>query len=289
MKSAFKNHFDITKKEWNGMVVLMIIIFLVLITPYGFQYFHKDEVMNLKEFNKYVKQLELAKDKQSDNQESSNIIINNQHRASQRFVFNPNNLPPEQWKKLGLSEPQISVIKNYESKGGHFYKKKDVQKIYSITANDYKRLEPYIDLPGGEVSGEKSETMIEINGADSATLTTIRGIGASFAVRIIKYRKQLGGFYKKQQLKEIYGLDSVKYAEIQKQICINKTKIVKLHINSVLIDDLRRFPYLDFKQMNAIIQYRKQHGNYQSLNDLHNIAILDDEILRKIEPYLSFK
>jgi competence protein ComEA len=41
--------------------------------------------------------------------------------------------------------------------------------------------------------------------------------------------------------------------------------------------------------VNAIIRFREQHGDYESINDLKNIAIMNDEILRKIEPYLTFK
>jgi DNA uptake protein ComE-like DNA-binding protein len=39
--------------------------------------------------------------------------------------------------------------------------------------------------------------------------------------------------------------------------------------------------------MNAIIQYRAQHGLYKSVDDLRKIAILNEEIIRKIEPYFS--
>jgi len=37
------------------------------------------------------------------------------------------------------------------------------------------------------------------------------------------------------------------------------------------------------------LEYHNQHGDYTSIDDMKNIAILDDGILRKIEPYLIFK
>jgi competence protein ComEA len=284
MIRVFKNYFAITKKEWNGMVVLVIIIFLVLIAPYVLQYFRKDKVMDLKEFNQDVAQLKKSGGDYTDNAKSDQ---KNNHPVM--FLFNPNSLPAEQWEKLGLSQHQISGIKNYEAKGGRFYTKADVQKMYTITPADYARLEPYIDLPSGEAKIKKGETIVELNTADSAKLTELKGIGPSFAMRIIKYRIQLGGFNSKEQLKEVYGIDSAKYNELIKQITVNPKKITKIDINHASVDDLRRFPYLDFKQMNAIVEYRKQHGNYQSANDLHDIALLNDEILRKIAPYLAFK
>jgi competence protein ComEA len=288
MIRAFKNYFAITKKEWNGMVVLMLIIVLVLAAPYVMQYLHNDEAMDVKEFKKIAEQIKWAKGGQPDTYAAINIDADKKELNPVMFKFNPNGLSINQWKKLGLSERQIKGIKNYESKGGHYYTKADVQKMYTITPEDYTRMAPYIDLPEGEAT-TKGETMVEINTADSAQFTELKGIGASFAARIVSYRRQLGGFVKKEQLMEVFGIDSAKYNALAKQIMLNPKKIIKIDINNVTVDGLRQFPYLNFKQMNAIVEYRKQHGNYQSVNDLHDIALLNDEILRKIAPYLKYR
>jgi competence protein ComEA len=47
MKIPIKNYLAITKKEWNGMVVLVIIIALVLAAPYVYEHFCKDNTINL--------------------------------------------------------------------------------------------------------------------------------------------------------------------------------------------------------------------------------------------------
>jgi len=131
--------------------------------------------------------------------------------------------------------------------------------------------------------------VIELNSADSAKLTELKGIGPTFARRIVNYRNRLGGFVSKEQLKEVYGIDDDRYDEMQEQVSVDPSRIQKLHINKVDLDALKHFPYLTFKQMNAIVQFREQHGDYTSINDMRNIAILNDEILRKIEPYIDFK
>jgi competence protein ComEA len=284
MKQSIRSYFELTKKEWNGMVVMLMIITLILAAPYVLQYFHKQPAMDLAEFNKAVAQLKTPKANTGNNYPDNDI--RNPHPVL--FKFDPNNLPVEQWAKLGLSGKQISVLKNYEAKGGRFYTKTDLQKIYSITPADYQRLEPYIILPAQYISN-KTDEIVEINAADSAKLTQVKGIGPGFASRIVKYRSQLGGFYKKEQLMEVYGIDTVKYHEIAPRISVNPAHINKIHINKVSVDDLRPYPYFNFQQMNAIVQYRKQHGDYHSINDLRQVAILDDEILRKIAPYITFK
>ncbi len=271
------------------MVVLIALIAIVLAAPYIGQLLHKDTTINFKKFEAAAAQLRQAGGDaylQDDEPETGDTVV----AHPTLFAFNPNRLPVAQWQKLGLTMRQIKGIKNYEAKGGHFYIKADVQKMYTLTADDYKRLEPYITIPKtANESYEKPFVVVELNTADSAKLVQLKGIGPGFARHIISYRQRLGGFCKKQQLKEIFGFDDSKYQDLQKQITVNARKVHKIDINHAEFEDLKNFPYLGYKQVNAIIQYRKQHGNYETLNEMRNIAIMDDEILRKIAPYLVFK
>ncbi|MVN21036.1 ComEA family DNA-binding protein [Mucilaginibacter arboris] len=306
MLSAFKNYFSITKKEWNGMLVLAVLMIMVLIAPDVYQFFVVPEQVDFSRIKEAQRILDGAKEEQPAYNRSSyhhydkvDASFSSKKLKPEYFTFNPNNLSEEQWKKLGLSDRQIKVIKNYEAKGGKFYKKEDLQKIYSVTPTDYARLGPYVTIPDRNFSKNypaaasspkvKPLVVVNINHADSAQLTEIRGIGPAFAARILKYRSRLGGFYQKKQLMEVYGLDSAKYNEIEKQVEVDASGISKININTCNFDDLKRNPYLSFKQMNALIQYRKQHGNYSSIKDMKNVSILNDEVLGKIEPYLMFK
>ncbi len=279
MKPSLKNYLSITKKEWNGLVILVLLIILVLLTPYAYRLFYKDKIINFNGFNADATQLPAG---DTGNTAIDADDIKNRHPVM--FAFNPNHLPAEQWLKLGLSQQQIDVLKHYEEKGGRFYSKADVQKIYSITPDDYKRLEPYIQLPVGSPAG-----IIDINHADSALLVTLKGIGPAYAMRIIRYRAKLGGFYSKEQLKEVFGIDEEHYLLIKDQIKLNPAAIHKVNINKATFDDLRRYPYFSYKQANAIIQYRREHGDYDNLDDMKDIAILDEVTLNKVKPYLVFK
>jgi competence protein ComEA len=288
MKAPVKNYLSLTKKEWNGMVVLIILIALILAAPYAYQTIRKDNTINFNEFDKAAAMLTKAAGTDGEDNGPASYT---KPLKGKLFAFNPNNLPEADWEKLGLSPHQVKVIKNYEARGGRFYSKEDVKKIYSITDADYQRLESYINLPANNNYTKKAAPgeIIEINSADSAKLTMVRGIGPSFARRIIRYRERIGGFYSKEQLKEVFGIDEAKYAEIKNGVTVNGNHVTKLNVNAATFDQLRRFPYLSFKQMNAIIEYHNQHGDYESIADMKNIAILDDGILRKIGPYLVFK
>lgn len=128
-----------------------------------------------------------------------------------------------------------------------------------------------------------------MNSADSAQLTRVHGIGGSFAIRIIRYRNRLGGFDNKKQLMEVYGIDTTKYKEINDQLTIDQSKIIKIPINTVSFASLRQCPYLNYKQASAIIEYRTQHGRYSSIDDVKNVVIITPGTLTKIAPYLSYQ
>jgi competence ComEA-like helix-hairpin-helix protein len=285
MKAHIKNYMSLTKKDWNGITVLLVLIALALAAPHAYQWFRKDSTINVNEFNAAITQLNKAN--------HVNTVGNALNDAGERagvahFKFDPNNLSAEKWQELGLTEQQANTIKNYTAKGGKFYKPEDIRKIYGITADDYKRLLPYIDIPSSLGYTIKVNTVVELNTADSAKLTTIQGIGPAFATRIIYYRERLGGFISKEQLKEIYGLDEIKFKEVKDHVKVNPARIRRININTITFDKLRLMPYLNYKQVNALVEYRKQHGNYNSMDDLKSIAIIDDQILRKIEPYIIF-
>lgn len=219
------------------------------------------------------------------------------------FEFNPNNLSIENWIKLGLTKKQALGIKKYEAKGGQFRTIADVKKMYAINDAMFLRIQPYIKIPETEFKqqytsnsypekktfADTKSVSVEINSADSVTLTTVRGIGASFASRILKYRNRLGGFVAVSQLKEVFGIDSAKFEQIKSQINVNVLAVKKININNCKAEELNNFPYLKYKQANAIIAYRTQHGSFSKAGDLNKIAILTPEIIQKIAPYLRFE
>ncbi|HEY8928066.1 MAG TPA: helix-hairpin-helix domain-containing protein [Mucilaginibacter sp.] len=292
MKTRIKNYLSVTKKEWNGLVILVVLIALVLAAPYVYQWFHKDNTINLKDFDKAVAQLNKAGGNTGFDPDAEIPKPVQKPVPVSMFPFDPNNLTQAQWQQLGLSAKQATVINHYLSKGGHFYKKEDLKKIYGLTAGDYHKLEPYIVISNSSAyryEKPPAGKVIELNTADSTGLTKVEGIGSAFAVRIIRYRNRLGGFIHKEQLKDVFGIDSLKYDEIKQQVSVNPSIIKKIPINTISFAQLRLFPYLNYKQVNAIIEYRNQHGNYTSIADMKSIVLLDDALLRKIEPYLSFK
>jgi DNA uptake protein ComE-like DNA-binding protein len=139
-----------------------------------------------------------------------------------------------------------------------------------------------------EESRKKITEKFDLNKADSAQLISIYGIGGTLSIRIIKYRNRLGGFISTVQLKEVYGLDSTVVNELVKKSFIEENFRPKsLDINLATEKELAAHPYIKYALAKAITAYRFQHGHFTSIDDLTNIAIIDDTTFEKIKPYLS--
>jgi competence protein ComEA len=210
------------------------------------------------------------------------------------FMFNPNTISKIEWKKLGFKDWQIKTIFNYKSKGGSWRTKTDIKNIYGLNEGDYSKLEPYILLPEKvqkkEYSNNKKDytKKVNINTADAKELTNLKGIHSEkYGAIIIKYRDELGGFNKKEQLLEVWNMKEETYNDFVNQIIIGDYEPPKININTSSAKELKAHPYVDWKTANAIFKYRKANGNYKKVKDLKKIHLINNETYLKITPYLT--
>lgn len=85
---------------------------------------------------------------------------------------------------------------------------------------------------------------------------------------------------------EVYGFRTGLLDSIRPYLTLDPSKVIKLPLNTATIDQLKIHPYLRYKLANAIVNYRTQHGNYKSIDDLKNILIMTDEVFEKIKSYI---
>ena len=128
---------------------------------------------------------------------------------------------------------------------------------------------------------------IELNSADTFELQRLRGIGSSFARRIIKYRERLGGFINKSQLLEVWGMDTSRYNAIAEHLSVNPDSIHKIDLNKVTFKELLSHPYFPFEFTKAIMLYRKEHKRFVQPEELKNIKIIPDSAYRKMRNYVK--
>lgn len=211
--------------------------------------------------------------------------------------FDPNTVQESELKELGLSPFLSARVVRFREKGGKFRKKEDLLKIYGMDSAWYKQAEAYITLAVTEPKREtklpvapKPVILLDINTADSVQLLAVYGIGPALSKRIRTFRDRLGGFVAMEQLNEVYGLDTAVVTSLKKKFIIQQDFIpLKININAATAEELIRHPYFKRNQAQAILTYRRQHGNYQTIDDLGKIQILTDVWITKMKPYLMFE
>ncbi len=286
MKSFLRAYFSFSSSERNGIIVLLAIILLLL----AFRIFYtpsNDVSIDFSEFEKKVSQYKQADNvapRWDDGNQRKSYLIPKPARTSDviYFDFNPNNLPEEKWKALGLSPKQIRVIKNYEGKGGSFKSKLDVKKMYCLSESEYELLAPYIVIPK---KGVNENLVVNLNKADSVELLTIKGIGPYYAGKIIRLRSKYGGISNFAQLLELWEFDEEKLNALKDQVSIDINDIKKVNVNTCTVKELKH-PYLSWNQANAIINYRNNHGKFVKLDQLLDTDVINKNTFALITPYL---
>ncbi|MFC7666146.1 helix-hairpin-helix domain-containing protein [Hymenobacter humi] len=117
----------------------------------------------------------------------------------------------------------------------------------------------------------------------------IRGIGAGRAKWVVRYRNQLGGYLREDQLDEVFVLrdapdlrDSLKkYTFVEPGFA---PKLV--NVNTATFDELYLHPYIGKPRARIIVAYRNQHGPFKRVEDLKQIPILKVEDWEKMRPYV---
>ena len=125
---------------------------------------------------------------------------------------------------------------------------------------------------------------VVLNMADTTQLKIVPGIGPYFARKIIQYGQRLGGYVSVDQLDEIedFPLDAKEYFIIEKPLP------VKLDINHLSLNELKRHPYINFYQARAITEYRRLHGPIRSLEELRLSKDFPSEAIERLLPYVAY-
>ena len=307
VKQFLKDYLTFGKRDRIGVIVLVALIGIIYALPYLFA--GKNEPFPIKQTSVLAKAIDtLAKKEKSNHSKNYDENDNNyQYQPSQTksfangelFQFDPNSLSVEGWQKLGLSEKTSKTIDKYRSKGGKFYKPEDIRKIWGMPEGFYERVKNYIvitsiqkNYPQNDfekttyTKPEKKVVVVNINEADTAAFIALPGIGSKLAARIVNFRDKLGGFYSVEQVGETYGLPDSTFEKIKASLQLNGS-VKKLNVNTATKDELKTHPYIKWNLANAIVEYRNQHGAFKSLDDLKNIAVIDEVIFNKIVHYLT--
>lgn len=129
---------------------------------------------------------------------------------------------------------------------------------------------------------------ISFSEADSIVLQIVPGIGPTMAGRIVKFRENLGGLYKKEQILEVYGMSPETMEKLFTQFEFTPGIQKKIKINEQDASSLATHPYISYGEAKVIVAYRNQHGRFQNPESLLGVKIFTTEWVERLSPYLEF-
>lgn len=309
-----RNPFLFTRKERvNILILLVVIIAIFLSAKYIYPLIVKDEPMaaadlkaatdslQVQEKDGYKKSTSYNDYNDDEGYQSYTKKNFNNTFTGTMFYFDPNTLDAAGWQKLGIKDKTIASMQKYISKGGRFREPDDLRKVWGLRDDEKERLIPYVRIaataqptytnnytPYEKKPYEKKvPTAIDINAGDSAAFDALPGIGGGYSRRIINFRNRLGGFYKVEQIGETFGLPDSVFQKIKPLLKISGDDVKKLNINTAKEEELKAHPYIRWQLAKVITEYKKQHGDFKSLQDLRKIMAIDEETYSRITPYLT--
>lgn len=298
--------FSFSRKERNGIVGLLFIIFLLLVMSKLIPLFIARDQTDFSKWDAEVNAYLAGNEK-------TLTAKNTLHPAA----FNPNNVDSGSLVNMGLPPKLIANWLKYLKKGGRFTDKQGVKKIFGMTPGLYEQLDSFIVIPrlkiakvnesGNYRSSNKSGDRIsrdtnvwqtwskketkpvmvqELNSTDSLHLIDIPGIGPVFASRIIRYRNLLGGYYSVSQLREVYGMRDENYMAVSQYFTADDSSVKKLNVNFSTVQELGRHPYVGLRVARKICNLRDKTGKFSSPENLSPVVTGDS--LKKLIPYMKF-
>ena len=235
--------------------------------------------------------------------------------------FDPNALTAEGWEARGVPHFVAARIVKYGAAAGGFKAKAQLKKMYGLEDSVYQRLAPFIQLPDEAPKREYASNRpgadgkfppfandgatpskfprkprnlqpFDLNRADTTQLMQIRGIGAGRARWVVKYRNQLGGYLREDQLDEVFVLrDAPDLRDSLKKYTFVAPGFAPqaVNVNTAPFEELYLHPYLGKPRARLIVAYRQQHGPFRSVEDLKKVPVLKTEDVEKLRPYLRFE
>ncbi len=293
LQKQIGNFFGFTRAQVNGFLILLPLLLVFLFSEPVYRRMNNPDLGD-DDKEKLDSLLARWQADQETGQDGPDVEL------PRLFMFDPNTVTQAELAALGFPARLANQLLGYRNKGGRFRSEQDLLMLYNMDSAFYKQLAPFVVIadvqssrseppPGRRVSATK-QMPFDLNLADTTQLITVRGVGPVLSKRIIKYREALGGFISKNQLFEVYGLDSAVVDQINEQSLIQpEFRPRTIPINRASEAGLAAHPYIPKSMARAIVTYRFQHGAFRSVDDLVEVKVIPQQAIHKAKPYLTLE
>ncbi len=294
-----------SRRERAGIAVLMVLILLSEAVSLSVPSAWTKDGTTGESFDHAYASFVASLSEQEHDRSVQSSYTSGRHRKQEAHLapFDPNTTDSAGFTRLGLPPWMARNILRYRAKGGTFRQPEEFRKVYGLTEEQFATLLPYIQI--AEKPGQKDTvrllaqhvaadslqfykypagTVIDLNRADTTELKKIPGIGSSIARMIVGYRKQLGGFYRIEQLSEI----RLATDKLHTWFSVRPGDTQRINLNKAGIERINAHPYISFYQAKVIVEYRRKKGELKSLQQLKLYEEFTPQDFERIEPYVCF-
>jgi len=292
-RTFFKEYFNFSKRERNGIIVLVLILILVISGKVIISKVNENQKVDFTEFESEIDEF---------------ISYQTPDFSKSPSLFDPNSAEAEDLLSLGLSPKTVNSILEYREKDWKFYKPEDLLRVYGITEEEYNHVKDYINIPKKQYASNykyqypespKSQKEPEYFYFDpnTATKEDLEKLGflSWQSDNIIKYRNKGGYFNSSDDLDKIYGLEQEFTDKLKPWVKIDSTNLenitpktidnseINIEINSASAKDLQRLSGIGPSYSKRIIAYRDKLGGYISVEQLMEVYGFTDELFESVK------
>ena len=285
-----KSHFTFTKKQRNGIFLLILIIILLQCVYFFVDFSPEEPKVNQNELEIFQNEIDSLRLVEIDN------------RKPKIYPFNPNFITDYKGYMLGMTNEEIDRLLQFRAKDKWVNSVEEFQQVTKVSDSLLAKISPYFKFPDW-VTNPKPKTNYsyqnsnqpktyeqkqDLNTASASQLQKINGIGEAYSKRIVAYRDKLGGFMADVQLQEVYGLSPEVIERIKEQFTVKMPKQVeKINLNTATIEELVTIQYIDYEIAHHIIEQRTLREGYKTLDELLKVKSFPINKIEIIKLYLK--
>ena len=202
------------------------------------------------------------------------------------FYFDPNTIDSMEALRLGIPQKQVNTLLRYRNKGGRFYNKEDIAKLYGLKKELVEKLIPYVVIQNkqrnrlyrNKLSSTYNKTSstykneddwsIDINTSDEMQWAKHTKLNAAVIKNLIKYRNYIGGFSKLNQIKKVYGFNEADYYVLIPHLKLGKLNMQKPNASTMSFEQWKQVGIFADREIVKILRIRKEKGGHIGWKEL---------------------
>jgi DNA uptake protein ComE-like DNA-binding protein len=291
IRGLIRNYFSLTQSERRGFILVSLFLIIAIVSKVISGRIVPMESFDYSEVSGILEELRQAEQMTSPKIDRS------------FFLFDPNSIAEEAIDSLDIPERIKRNILKYRQSGGTYKKAEDLKKIYGMTDSLFALISPYIYFPAKPekqdhiAQEERIETGLFFFDPNTTSVDSLKKLGfTDFAASNLRGYVSKGGIIRyKEDLSKIYGIEKEFFDKVYPYIKLPSLPVreeqnavaAAVELNDADSSSLVAVPWIGPAFASRILRYRKLLGGFYSVEQIHEVYGMTDEVYARINPYLK--